>query len=505
MAGADTDEADGEIGGRLFFTNLRRGLVDEDEINLTSVGIDIGSSTSHLAFSRITLERADARYIVAARKLLFESDILLTPYADGETIDTEKLDGFFSEQYRLSGIGFADIDTGALILTGTALARRNARAIGDLFADAAGKFVAVSAGDEMEAVLAAFGSGAAALSAGKTVLNIDIGGGTTKIARCSEGGVDNVTALDVGARLLAFDENHILTRLEPAGIRIAQDCGVPLALGESVCEDDLDRLAAAMAERLMETIGAKPPTADSKALLRLPPLPAAGKPDLVTFSGGVSEYIYGREHGSFGDLGPRLAQKIADGIAAWGVPVAPAGSGIRATVIGASQYTVQVSGSTIYVSRLDVLPLRNVPTIKPRLELEHADPAAIAAAVGAALGRLGGEPGAVALCYSWAGSASFARIDAFAKGAVEGLGAVLRRGSPLILIGDQDVGGLIGLHIAEHFRLSAPVVSIDGIQLQEFDFVDIGTLLEGSGSLPVVVKSLVFPGASHGRKKSDGR
>src|SRR5581483_8631176 len=149
-----------EIGGRLFFTNQRRSLVDEDEIVLTSVGIDIGSSTSHLAFSRLVLERADSRYVVAERKLLFESEILLTPYRDEDTIDTEKLDAFFNDQYRLAHLNFADIDTGALILTGTAVRRRNARAIGQLFSEAAGKFVSVSAGDEMEAVMAAYGSGA---------------------------------------------------------------------------------------------------------------------------------------------------------------------------------------------------------------------------------------------------------------------------------------------------------------------------------------------------------
>src|SRR5690242_17621394 len=114
-----------EVGGRLFFTNVRRGLVDEDEINLTSVGIDIGSSTTHLAFSCITLERADARYIVVSRNLFFESDILLTPYAAHNEIDTEKLGTFIDEQYRLSGIGAAEVDTGALILTGTALLRKN--------------------------------------------------------------------------------------------------------------------------------------------------------------------------------------------------------------------------------------------------------------------------------------------------------------------------------------------------------------------------------------------
>ncbi|HEY0316642.1 MAG TPA: ethanolamine ammonia-lyase reactivating factor EutA, partial [Sphingomonas sp.] len=135
----------GETGGRTFFTNARRSLVDEDEIQLVSVGIDIGSSTSHCAFSRVTLERVDTRYVVAAREVLFESEILLTPYTSGNNIDTDALDRFLKAQYAAAGIGFDQIDTGALILTGTAVRRNNARAIADLFAEAAGKFVSVSA------------------------------------------------------------------------------------------------------------------------------------------------------------------------------------------------------------------------------------------------------------------------------------------------------------------------------------------------------------------------
>ena len=492
---------DDEIGGRLFFTNLRRSLVDEDEINLTSVGIDIGSSTSHLAFSRITLERADARYIVSARTVLFESGILLTPYTDADIIDTQKLDAFFNEQYRLSGIGFDQIDTGALILTGTAVRRRNARAIGELFAQAAGKFVSVSAGDEMEAVLAAFGSGAAAASrsTGLDVLNVDIGGGTAKIARCRDGAVEGLTAIDIGARLLAVDEDGCLTRLEPAGRRFAEECDVTLAVGQLVADADLDRIADRMAQRLLEAMGGASLSAPTRALLRLGPLEAEMPPAVVTFSGGVAEYIYEREAGHYGDLGQRLAARIVPLVQAWGPRIEASIQGIRATVIGASQYTVQVSGSTIFVSQLGVLPLRNIATIKPKISLEAERPQsdAIARAVRTALARLGeqaqGQP--VALCYEWAQSASFSRMDAFCRGVAAGFASHIESGHPLILVGDSDIGGLIGLHFADELGLKTPIVSIDGIALQEFDFVDIGAMLEGSGSVPVVVKSLVFPGS----------
>jgi ethanolamine utilization protein EutA len=223
-------------------------------------------------------------------------------------------------------------------------------------------------------------------------------------------------------------------------------------------------------------------------------------PDVLTFSGGVSEYIYGHEQMDFGDLGPLLADMIKARVRAWGPRLEPPVEGIRATVVGASQYTIQVSGSTIFVAPLDVLPLRNVPVVTPDLPLddEAIDAAAVAEAVRAALRRLdlheGKQP--VALCYRWRGSATFARLDGFCRGVAEGLSALLGRGLPLVLVGDGDIGGLVGIHCRDEAQLASPVVSIDGIILKEFDFIDIGAMLETSGAVPVVIKSLVFPASA---------
>ncbi len=193
-------------GGRIFFSNVRRSLEEEDEIRLVSVGVDIGSSTSHLVFSRLVLERLDNRYIVSSREIVHESDVLLTPYADDMTIDAVILGKFIERQYEIALLDPAAIDTGALILTGVAVRRSNARAIGELFAAQAGKFVSVSAGDGLETTLAAFGSGAAARSIREAnrVMNVDIGGGTSKIAVCEQGEVVDMTAVDVGARVVAY-------------------------------------------------------------------------------------------------------------------------------------------------------------------------------------------------------------------------------------------------------------------------------------------------------------
>jgi len=488
-----------EAGGRIFFSNTGRTLVEEDEICLLSVGVDIGSSTSQLVFSRIVLERLDARYVVSERETFHRSDILLTPYAGADTIDADALGAFIARQYQEASVERDEIDTGALILTGVALHRRNARRIGELFAREAGILVAVSAGDGLEATMAAYGSGAVARSIREraSVMNVDIGGGTAKIAVCAGGKVVDLTAVDVGARLVTTDAGARIVRVEEAGRRFAAACGIALAPGAPLAEEAAHALAARMADALFEAMRGGAPSIGGTSLLRLDPLAYAGPIDQLSFSGGVAEYIDGRQMQGFGDLGALLATEIRARVEGWGPRLVAASEGIRATVIGAAQYTTQVSGSTIYVEPLDVLPLRNLPVVAPELALDGAavEPAALAAPIAAALTRLDLDDGArpVALFVPWRGSATFQRLDGLCRGVVAGLAPVLARGHPLVLAGDGDVGGLIGIHCRQELNVANPIVSIDGLELREFDYVDIGALVRTSGAVTVVIKSLVFP------------
>jgi ethanolamine utilization protein EutA len=484
--------------GRIYFSSIGRTLEGEDEIVILSVGVDIGSSTSHLVFSRIVLERLDSRYVVTQRETFYQSDILLTPYTATEEIDAEKLGAFIQQQYKDANVDPNEIDTGALILTGVAVRRRNARKIGELFAGQAGKLVAVSAGDNLETVMAAYGSGAVARSIrdSSTVMNVDIGGGTSKIGVCADGKVIALTAIDVGARLVCTDADGKINRIEEAGRRFGAALGLDLKLGDVLPPQTARELAAHVADRLFEAMQGASPVEGSTHLLRLEPLAYRGTIDEVTFSGGVAEFIYGREKKSFGDLGPLLATEIRKRVEGWVSRIETPDQGIRATVVGASQYTTQVSGSTIFVSPLDAVPLRNIPVIAPNLPLEEEiDAKAVTASVAAALKQLdladGKSP--VAVFVPWKGSATFQRLDAFCRGAVDGLAPVLARGHPLVLAGDGDVGGLLGIHLREEMHLPNPIVSIDGLELKEFDFIDIGGMMETSGAVAVVIKSLVFP------------
>ena len=489
-------------GGRIFFSSTGRSLVDEDEIVVLSVGVDIGSSTSHLVFSRIVLERLDSRYVVTIRETFYQSDILLTPYSAEDEIDAAALGAFIERQYQDAKVDPDEIDTGALILTGVAVRRRNARKIGELFARQAGKMVAVSAGDSLETVMAAHGSGAVARSIhdNATVMNVDVGGGTSKIAICADGRVSDLTALDVGARLLCLDPVGRIVRIEEAGRRFGAELGINLEVGEQLAPASARALAARMADCLFEAMTGGSPAAGGRALLRLDPLSRRPAVQQLTFSGGVAEYIYGREAQAYGDLGVLLAQEIRARVEGWGPKLERASEGIRATVIGASQYTTQVSGSTIYVSPLEALPLRNVPVIAPAFALDgdEIDSATVAAEIKALLKRLdlseAGTP--VAVFVPWRGSATFQRLDAFCQGLTDGLAAVLADGHPLVLAGDGDVGGLMGIHLREEMQLDNAIVSVDGLELKEFDYIDIGTMLPNSGAVPVVIKSLIFPASA---------
>jgi ethanolamine utilization protein EutA len=481
------------------FSNANRHMQEEEELQLTTVGVDIGSSTSHLVFSRLQLTLEGSRYRVTQRQVLNESEILLTPYVDETRIDVEALEAFINEQYKKAGIRREEVDTGALILTGVAVRRRNARAIAELFAQETGKFVAVSAGDGLEATMAAHGSGAVAHSAktGGMVLNIDIGGGTSKFALCSNGKVQEVSAIDMGARLVAFDQGGAVARIEEAGRKHAAWAGMSLELGQTLPQERVQAMVSGMVDKLFALLQPESLSEEVKGLLRLPPLTYRGEVDSVMFSGGVSEFIYNREKTSFGDLGPLIADEIHRRIPDLGILVMEPAARIRATVIGASQYTIQVSGNTIFITPQNAVPVRNVPVVAPEFGLEVDDLSrdAVKDATLNALRRLdllnARQP--VAIAFHWQGSATFFRLQSFSQGLAAGLKDILDKGHPLVLVNDGDIGGIVGLHFQEELQMQSPIISIDGIALNDFDYIDIGALIQSSGSVPVVIKSLVFP------------
>jgi ethanolamine utilization protein EutA len=474
-----------------------------DNVELTTVGIDVGSSTSHLMFSKLHLQRLgqylSSRYVVVKREMLHRSPILLTPYRADNTIDAGALDGFIQQAYADAGLSPADIDSGAIILTGEAIKRTNARAVADLFAEHAGKFVCASAGHNLEAILAANGSGALTISRSATqaqaVLNVDLGGGTSKLALVCDGRVVETAAINVGGRLVAFSDDGLISRIEPAARLVADSLGIELHLGRPLDLASCRRLAEALAASLGEVIARGPLSDLTQQLMLTPPLSSDLPISHLTFSGGVSEYLYAQETPDYGDIARPLAEAIIERVPRH-THVQPAAERIRATVIGASQFTVQVSGNTIAISRPDLLPMHNVQVLYPHLaDRRMVEPHDLSAAIARGFQRFDLEEGRqpVAVAIDWAGEPRYSQLRSLAAGIVEALPRTIAEGLPIVLVFAHDFGKLIGGIIRDEFAPAADIISIDGIELQEFDYIDIGAMIYPSQVVPVVVKSLVFP------------
>lgn len=469
-----------------------------ERIELLSVGVDIGSSTSHLVFSKLALERQgkrlSSRYVVTEREMLYRSPVIFTPFTDTSRLDPQALGAFIAESYGAANLTPEDVDGGAVITTGEAALRDNARAVADLFSQEAGKFVVATAGPNLESLLAAHGSGAADLSrqSDDPILNVDIGGGTTKFAICTQGAVRETAALHLGARLIAWDADGRVNRLEEAGRRLAVSAGIPRpTLGETVTGKDLEKLADHIAELIMTVITVK---GQPEPWWITPPLPGLGPFPRVVFSGGVAEYIYGRETRDFGDLGPRLAAAVRRRAEAAGIEVLEPREAIRATCIGASQYTVQLSGDTIFLSDPAHLPLRSIP-VAAVTGIAKPEAGHVAEAIRRAIHRLDLDDGdsdrRFALGLRWRHGADYGSLRQLCAGIVEAVPGA-KEGRPLLLVVDADIAGLVGSLLQHEFHVPGSLVCIDQVHLREFDYIDIGRRLSAPDVVPVVVKSLIF-------------
>jgi ethanolamine utilization protein EutA len=470
----------------------------QDNVELLSVGVDVGSSGTQVAFSRLHLQRRGqdltSRYVVVQREAVHESDVHFTPYTDGLMIEATALGEILDRAYADARVRPEDVDTGVVILTGEALRRRNAELVTSVVSERAGDLVCATAGHHMEAMLAAYGSGAVRRSHDEQsrLLNLDIGGGTTKLALVECGRVLATAAVHVGGRLLVVGEDGCLVRLEPAGQAHAADSGHPLGLGDRVGPGTVEAVAEAMADVVVRTVVGKPGEYDLTD-----PLGDLGRLDGVVVSGGVAEFVYGHEQRDFGDLGKRLGAELAARFTDGRLPgpLLEADQRIRATVLGASEYSVQLSGITSHISSSDeTLPRRNLRVASPSYELgEVVDPDALASAIEGHLARceLGPADDAV-VALSFTGVPSYRRLRPFAEGVRRALTPWVDAGRPLYLMLDADVARTLGSLFRDELGVANELVVLDGLDLRDFDYVDLGRVREPSGTVPITIKSLVF-------------
>jgi ethanolamine utilization protein EutA len=482
-----------------------RLIREQDTVELRTVGIDIGSSTSHLLFARVTLQRQaeslSSRFVVVDRQVLWRSPIMLTPFLPDGSMDAHALDHFIRHAYHDAGLRRSEVDTGAVILTGEASKRSNARAIDEIFAAESGKFVCATAGHKLESILAAHGSGATAISRRRRAcgLHVDVGGGTTKLALLDRGEILSVAAFAAGGRLVAQDAAGQWTRIDEPARLVARDLGMELSPATLLQASTRRAIAQRLATVVVDQICGAPLDPLGQALQLTEPLERTEPPTFLSFSGGVAEYIFRHEQADHGDIAPLLAVAIVGQLKKRvRIPVVEPLERIRATVIGASQFTVQVSGKTIYLPDAALLPVHNVPVVHLGTPLpDEIDVAQVVAgfARNAALMDLV-PPARMALAFTWEGEPEHPRLLAMARAILQFAAPGGTREQPLFLVIAGDVAASLGRILQQELGLRGPLVAIDGIALRELDFVDVGELMDPPGVVPVVIKSLLFPAAA---------
>ncbi len=477
----------------------------EVEKRISSVGIDVGTSTSHLIFSELVLRKDPSsrteKYHVAERNIQYRGNIFFTPLTDKNEINLEELIQYLLNEYEKAGKNTTEIDTGAVIITGESAKKENAEKIIEILARKTGKFVAASAGPNFESIISAYGSGAVNYSHKHSckVIHSDVGGGTSNTAVINNGEIIATACINVGGRLFIFNDKDEIIRLEPAGKITLKHCKLDLRIGDIVTSQQKNQIAHKLASALLEVITGQELSAFTKELMITAPIPTESlkEKSFWSFSGGVAEYIYQKNTKNYNDLGEQLGYQIRSLIEEYKHSWIEVPEKIRATVIGASEYTLQVSGSTTFMSpktKESFFPIRNLPIVTPIIQQQMLSEEYVATQISTALKRLDLLEGEVPLALAFHDPVRtvYEKLTTFSKGIVKALPKTILNNKPIIMIFDTDIGNSVGNVLHRVTGLQNNILSIDEISLKEGDFIDIGQPVVNNRVFPVVIKSLVF-------------
>ena len=487
-------------------------------VELISVGIDIGTTTTLIMLSKLTVAETaslgsmpQARYgparkpraEVYSKEILYEGAVHFTPISVDGLVDVDALERLVRDDYAEAGVSPEQVDTGAVIITGESAKKQNAERVLNTVAPLAGDFVSTVAGPALEAHLAGRGSGAAEWTSAHFArgTNVDIGGGTTNIAVFRQGELMGTVVLSVGGRHIQVDRlTGVVTHVTRSGEKILRHLGIALRPGDVATVQALRDVARAMADLIADALDGKA-TPLAHELMETPPLPFVASDDAVFVSGGVADFFYSEEPvetigdvAVYGDMGPLLGEELRrhPRVKRWNVLKPPYTE--RATVMGASRETVTLSGMTIWVGRRGMLPLRNVPVVNPRIDPGFSVADAVAA-IGAGYRRWSIDPGAqmVALAFDLGHIERFDDLDRLSLGVVEFASARIPDSVPVVLAAERDLGKAFG-QLVEAGLPSHAVLSIDEVSLSEGDYIDIGQSLLGDRLVSLSIKTLIFSG-----------
>ncbi|MBV0903731.1 ethanolamine ammonia-lyase reactivating factor EutA [Haloarcula salina] len=469
---------------------------------LCSVGIDVGTTTTQVVVSDLTLQTpavdGAASVEVLDRTVHYRSPIRETPYADASTIDTDEVLAFVDRELRKAGRSPADIDTGAVIATGAAAKTRNAEPLVDRLAERSGEFVVATAGAAYEAVLAGRGAGAVtrSQSEGTTVATVDIGGGTTNVAVFVDGTARQTRCIDVGGRDVQFDRTGTVASVADS-VRDHYAAAGALSDGAADSPATHRRLASWQADRILDCVEG-PPFDPTTEALAIGPLPSwAPEIDEVRFTGGVGRLVadgesVDRDPYAFDDLGVRLAAALRDHPRFDTLPVRESATDIRATVVGVGTHTTTFSGRTIAVDA-SVLPVRDLPVVAVG-GLDAAESAAAiqqrtAQAIETA--RDGDAADEFALCFPSIGPLTYDRVSVVAEGIAAAYAAAVGEDCPLVALTGQNCAKVLGQTLAAADG-SRPTIVVDELELDGAQYVDLGAPVANGTAVPATLKTLVF-------------
>ena len=475
-----------------------------DSRALLSVGVDVGTTTTQVIFSRLNLQDVSRagqipRIDITDRKVIYQSPIMFTPLVDSETIDADRLNQIVRSEYAAAGVNPNQVETGAVIITGETAKKKNADEILRALSGLAGEFVVSVAGPNVESMIAGKGAGAASYSQKNyaVITNIDIGGGSANSATFRTGNLIGAAAMNYGGRILEIEHSTGRVRhiARPAK-HILDDIGLKMEIGDAPSLEDLRRFTNRMADMTVELIeGTSSPLAQKIYLT--PPVGASGKGSVLMFSGGIGHYYYNpvpinsvSDATRHDDVGPLLAESLRNHPALNAYTIVPPAETVRATVLGASTQTVTLSGSTIWAES-EILPLKNVPVIRPTLPAS-LEPASVSRSISEAATRwdvnLATDPFAVALELDR--SLDYESLTQLASGLKE-FSSSMPGDRPLIVIIERDYAQALGQTV-KGLTPSRALLVIDQVGLSEGDYIDIGTPLMDGRVVPLSVKTLIF-------------
>ncbi|EGO2527578.1 ethanolamine ammonia-lyase reactivating factor EutA [Enterococcus faecalis] len=468
---------------------------------LLTVGIDLGTSTTQLVLSELTVENFASAFTVprisiSDKKVIYRSDIIFTPLLNQSEIDAEPIKAFVAEQYRQAGIHKQDIQMGAVIITGETARKSNANNVLRALSGYAGDFVVATAGPDLESIIAGKGAGAQTYSETKRkpMVNLDIGGGTTNLAVFKDGEVIDTACFDIGGRLIKLDQQQKITYIAPKIQEIINKKGLTLHLGDQATEQNLLPIISELVAVLENSIGLGTQSPFYQLLVTNHPLRKGEELPIVTFSGGVADCLNTTSTNLFkyGDIGLLLGKYLRKSLIFSEKEVLESAETIRATVVGAGSHTAEISGSTI-AYREQILPVKNIPILKLAQEDETLTVTELGQRIQEKLNwhRIEETP-QIALAIRGMSNPTFADIQRYGQGIVEGLASLVAEQIPIIVMVDEDMAKALGHALSAHLPKDYPFICLDSVKVENGDYVDIGLPVAEGAVLPVIVKTLVF-------------